>query len=46
MDALAEWAGSDPSLAEWLRGELERLSRDRRKAVAKRAAKHLANLSG
>ena len=46
MDALAEWAESDPALAEWLRGALERLSRDRRKAVAKRASKHLANLPG
>ena len=46
MDALAESAESDPALAEWLRGELEALSRDRRKAVAKRASKHLANLPG
>jgi len=44
MDALAEWAKGDPALETWLRGELERLSRDRRKSVAKRASKHLADL--
>ena len=31
-------------LETWLRGELERLSRDRRKSVARRESKHLADL--
>jgi len=36
---LAEWAVSDPALAGWLAPELDRLSHDRRKSVAKRAAR-------
>lgn len=45
MDALADWAKDDPELAAWLRPELRRLGRDRRPAVAKRAAKRLAELA-
>jgi hypothetical protein len=41
MDVLAAWAGHDPALASWLTPELERLSHDPRKSVAKRAAKRL-----
>jgi len=36
---LAEWAASDPALAAWLAPELDRLSHDRRRSVAKRAAR-------
>lgn len=44
IDALGVFAGSDPELATWLLPGLERLSGDPRKAVAKRAAKRLAEL--
>lgn len=44
MDVLADWAEGDRALAAWLRGELERLSRDARKSVAKRASRHLSDL--
>jgi hypothetical protein len=44
MDILADWAANDPALAGWLRPQLERLSRDRRKSVAKRASNRLAEL--
>jgi HEAT repeat protein len=46
MDVLTQWAGRDPPLADWLAPELERLSRDHRKSVAKRAAKRLTELAG
>lgn len=42
MQVLHDWSDSDPQLAEWLTPHLERLSNDRRKSVAKRAAKLLA----
>jgi hypothetical protein len=42
MDVLAEWAADDPALADWLVPELERLRGDRRKSVAKRAARRLS----
>ncbi len=45
MDVLTRWADRDPQLAIWLMPELERLSQDSRKSVAKRAAKRLAELS-
>jgi HEAT repeat protein len=44
IDVLSDWAQSDPGLREWLRPELERLSRDPRKSVSKRASKRLASL--
>jgi HEAT repeat protein len=46
MDVLGEWAEHDPALAEWLTRELQRLRGDARKSVAKRAAKHLSELTG
>lgn len=45
MDVLTEWAHHDPPLIGWLTPELERLRQDHRKSVAKRAAKHLAELA-
>lgn len=45
MDVLTQWADRDPQLAIWLMPELERLGQDRRKSVAKRAVKHLTELS-
>jgi hypothetical protein len=45
MDVLTEWAQHDPPLADWLTPELERLCRDDRKSVAKRAAKCLTELA-
>lgn len=45
MDVLTEWAHDDPPLADWLTPELERLRRDHRKSVAKRATKRLAELA-
>lgn len=45
MDVLTEWAKDDASLAGWLAPELERLRGDRRKSVATRAAKRLAQLT-
>ena len=44
MEALANWSRGDPELKEWLRPHLERLSKDSRKSVSKRAAKLLARL--
>jgi 3-methyladenine DNA glycosylase AlkC len=45
MDVLATWSVHDPSLARWLKPELERLSQDERKSVARRASKRLAELT-
>ncbi len=45
MDVLTHWAHRDPRLASWLMPELERLSQDGRKSVAKRAVNRLAELS-
>ena len=45
MDVLTQWAEHDSRLASWLMPELERLSKDGRKSVAKRAVKRLAKLS-
>ena len=44
MDVLAAWARDDRDLTEWLAPELERLTGDERKSVAKRAAKRLTQL--
>jgi hypothetical protein len=44
MDVLSEWATSKPALRRWLMRELGGLRRDRRKSVAKRASKRLADL--
>ena len=41
METLVEWAGSDRSIEKWLLPQLQRLSGDRRKSVAKRASKLL-----
>jgi HEAT repeat protein len=45
MHVLAEWSARDPSLARWLKPELERLGQDERKSVARRASKRLAELT-
>lgn len=45
MDVLTTWARGDSALAAWLAPHLERLPGDRRKAVAKRAAKRRAELA-
>jgi hypothetical protein len=42
MAVLAGWAAADPELAAWLRPQLERLSGDERRSVARRAQKLLA----
>lgn len=44
MKILAGWSETDPDLAIWLAPQLDRLSRDRRKSVARRAAKLRAEL--
>ncbi len=44
VDVLADWARCDPALAAWLTAPLERLRRDPRRSVAKRASKRLAEL--
>ncbi|NQU38304.1 MAG: hypothetical protein HQ526_12035 [Actinobacteria bacterium] len=42
MQVLYEWSRDDPQLAQWLVPRLERLAGDRRKSVATRATKLLA----
>lgn len=44
MDVLTHWSARDPSLVRWLASELERLSQDKRKSVARRASTRLAEL--
>ncbi len=44
MEALFNWSRNDPVLADWLRPHLQRLARDSRKSVAKRASKYLAKV--
>lgn len=44
MDVLTRWARDDNSLRGWLTPHLERLSRDSRKSVSKRAEKSLKAL--
>ena len=46
IETLATWSQTDPSLEAWLRPHLERLSKDPRKSVSKRASKHLRASSG
>ncbi len=45
MDVLTEWVTRDAPLANWLVPELNRLRQDKRKSVAKRASKRLAELT-
>lgn len=45
MDVLTEWATRDAPLANWLVPELTRLRHDKRKSVARRASKCLAELA-
>jgi hypothetical protein len=45
MDVLADWARRDSELAAWLAPQLERLTGDERRSVARRAAKRLAALA-
>lgn len=42
MQTLFDWSATDTALRQWLLSHLERLAQDRRKSVAKRAAKLLA----
>ena len=42
MQTLSDWSKKDDDLKQWLQPELERLRKDTRKSVAKRAAKLLA----
>jgi hypothetical protein len=44
MDVLTRWASRDTSLSDWLVPQLERLRRDERRSVAKRASQRLAEL--
>lgn len=44
IETLSKWAKDDSALRAWLRPQLERLRMDRRKSVAKRAAKALGQL--
>lgn len=44
IEALVNWAEEDPKLRAWLPDRLERLSRDERQSVAKRAGKALKRL--
>ena len=46
MDVLTKWALRDAALAGWLAPELQRLRQDRRKSVARRASKRLAEIAG
>ncbi len=45
MDVLTRWATRDMQLADWIRPELERLRRDARRSVAKRASMRLEDLA-
>ena len=45
MKTLGEWSKQDEELRHWLVPHLERLSKDKRKSVAKRAGKLLDNLT-
>ena len=44
METLAGWAAHDRALGEWLRPHLERLSKDSRKSVSRRALRKLAEM--
>ena len=45
MDVLTEWATGDAPLTNWLVPTLNRLRHDKRKSVANRASKRLAELA-
>lgn len=45
MDVLTEWVARDAPLANWLVPELNRLRQDKRKSVAKRASRRVAELA-
>jgi hypothetical protein len=45
MDVMSRWATHDPALARWLVPELDRLRRDPRASVAKRASSRLSELT-
>lgn len=45
MDTLSAWASADDGLRTWLTPHVKRLANDRRKSVAKRAAKTLVRLT-
>ncbi len=45
IEVLSSWAADDPELKTWVLPHLERLSKDPRKSVAKRAAKKLKQLN-
>jgi len=45
METLADWAMDEPALKEWLGPHLQRLTADKRKSVASKAAKKLHMLS-
>ena len=44
METLGKWARDDEALGAWLRPHLERLSKDPRKSVSRRALRKLAEL--
>ena len=46
MDTLAAWAAEDKRLTAWLEPQLQRLSQDRRKSVARKAGRLLTGLTG
>ena len=46
METLTLWSKHDPDLAHWLIPQLERLTNDTRKSVARNAAKRLATITG
>ena len=46
METLSSWAEDDTALKRWMKPHLERLSSDKRKSVASRAAKKLVLLYG
>lgn len=45
MQILAKWTATTPGLREWLKPHLQRLAKDERKSVSKRATKLLATLN-
>jgi hypothetical protein len=46
LDTLSDWATSDDKLRMWLRPHVERLAKEPRKSIARRATKKLAQLYG
>lgn len=45
MDKLVKWSEHQPDLMSWLKPHLKRLSQDRRKSVAARAARYFKQIS-